>query len=99
MKNERKESVRGMQDRAVSLNAVIEAIDVWDSYAKTIERIKQLPSVQPKTGYWRAVYQGDEIINYRCSKCEFGNTFGRSVYRMNFCPNCGADMREDGDND
>ena len=41
-------------------------------------------------GYWRAVYQGDEIINYRCTKCEFGNTFGKSTHNMNFCPFCGV---------
>lgn len=55
-------------------------------------KVDELNSSQK--GHWRAVYQGDEIINYRCSECEFGNTFGRSVYRMNFCPNCGADMRK-----
>ena len=38
------------EDRAISLNAVLEAIDIWDSYAKTIERIKQLPSVEPQDG-------------------------------------------------
>lgn len=47
-----------------------------------------------QSGKWRPVYQGDEIINYRCSECEFGNTFGKSTYRMNFCPNCGAKMVE-----
>ena len=44
-------------------------------------------------GEWRAIYQGDEIIDYRCNKCDFGSTFGRGKYRFNFCPNCGADMR------
>ena len=32
----------------VSRQAVIEAIDVWDSYAETMERIKNLPSAEPK---------------------------------------------------
>ncbi len=49
---------------------------------------------EPKTGHWRAVYQGDELIDYRCSECEFGSTFGKSTYRMNYCPNCGARMGE-----
>jgi len=62
---------------------------------KAIEILDELPSVQlePKTGHWRAVYQGDEIIDYRCTECEFGNTFGRNTYRMNYCPNCGAKMK------
>ena len=49
---------------------------------------------EPKTGHWRAIYQGEEIIDYRCTKCEFGNTFGKSTYRMNYCPNCGCHMVE-----
>ena len=61
-----------------------------------VEDIEGLPpfTPQPKTGHWRAVYQGDCIINYRCSECEFGNTFGKNTYRMNYCPNCGAKMVE-----
>ena len=47
---------------------------------------------QPKKGEWRPVYQGDEIINYRCSECDFGHSFGKNA--MNFCPNCGANMRK-----
>ena len=50
--------------------------------------------IQLKEGHWRAIYQGDEIINYRCSECDFGNTFGKGTYRMNYCPNCGAKMEE-----
>lgn len=57
--------------------------------------IRKLPSVTQKSGKWISVYQGDEIINYRCSECEFGNTFGKSTYRMNFCPNCGAKMESE----
>ena len=44
-------------------------------------------------GEWRPIYQGDEIIDYRCNKCEFGSTFGRGKYRFNYCPNCGARMK------
>jgi len=47
---------------------------------------------KPKIGYWRPIYQGDEIIDYRCSECEFGYTFGKSTYGMNYCPKCGAKM-------
>lgn len=45
-------------------------------------------------GHWIPVYQGDEIIDYRCSECEFGSTFGKSTIGMNFCSCCGADNRE-----
>ena len=47
-----------------------------------------------KTGHWIPVYQGDEIIDYRCSECEFGNTFGKGTIGMNFCPVCGCRMVE-----
>lgn len=43
-----------------------------------------------KVGYWRPVYQGDEIIDYRCSNCDFGSTFGKGTYGMNYCNNCGS---------
>ena len=45
-----------------------------------------------KVGKWIPVYQGDEIIDYRCSECEYGNTFGKGIYGMNYCPNCGSKM-------
>ena len=63
-------------------------------YVVRMSDIRKLPPVRPnsKTGHWRAVYQGDEIINYRCTECEYGNTFGRNTYRMNYCPNCGIKM-------
>jgi hypothetical protein len=62
---------------------------------EVIEAIEEFPSVTPirPKGHWIAVYQGDEIINYRCSECEFGNTFGKGTIGMNFCSHCGADMR------
>ena len=60
--------------------------------------IIQLPPVrpqEPKTGHWIAVYQGNEIINYRCSKCELGDTNGSTnLYGWNFCRRCGARMVE-----
>lgn len=92
---------------AISRQAVIDTIERWlscDDYneaeryiMKAVRNILyEFPSVnpQPKMGHWRAIYQGEEIIDYRCSECEFGNTFGQSTYRMNFCPNCGAKMVE-----
>ena len=49
--------------------------------------------IRPK-GHWIPIYQGDEIIDYRCSECEFGNTFGKGTFGMNFCPRCGSDNSE-----
>ena len=57
-----------------------------------IDLLKVLPSVTPQTrqGHWIPVFQGDEIIDYRCSCCEFGNTFGKGTVGMNYCPRCGS---------
>ena len=71
----------------------------WDFPTLKISKVKEsldkLPPVNPtKTGHWIPVYQGDEIIDYRCSECEFGNTFGKGTIGMNFCPVCGAWMVE-----
>ena len=93
-------------DDAISRQAYIERFRKWgyseygrriDNEALAIRVAMSLPPVnpQPKTGHWRAIYQGDEIIDYRCSECEFGNTFGKSTYRMNYCPNCGARMESE----
>lgn len=53
------------------------------------------PSVQSKSGEWIPVYQGDEIINYRCSECELGDTNGSiNLYGWGYCRRCGAKMVE-----
>ena len=53
------------------------------------ERIKPSPSVEPrKKGKWLLIDAG--YYDYvKCSQC--GETL---VWGKNFCPNCGADMRE-----
>ena len=58
---------------------------------KAIKALEQ----EPRTGHWRAVYQGDEIINYRCSECELGDTNGSTnLYGWDYCRRCGAKMVE-----
>ena len=52
-------------------------------------------SQNPKTGHWIPIYQGDEIINYRCSECELGDTSGSTnLYGWDYCRRCGARMVE-----
>ena len=68
----------------------VEALDmaIKDMAIKALEQ-------EPKTGHWRAVYQGDEIINYRCSECELGDTNGSTnLYGWDYCRRCGAKMVE-----
>ena len=75
-----------------------------------IDMIKDLPSVQPELnkgkwikherGYWTFVNKDGErdgwIPDYECSEC--GSRGWKYADNMNYCPQCGADMRgeEDG---
>jgi rubrerythrin len=53
--------------------------------------IKALQSAEPKSGKWIDTKGNTESYarEYECSECG-GTMLGES----NFCPNCGADMRE-----
>jgi hypothetical protein len=55
------------------------------------EEINKLDN-RPLISYWEPVYQGDEISNYRCYKCQIANTFGKSPARFHYCYNCGCEM-------
>ena len=66
-----------------------------------------LKEQQPKKGHWQPYKYGDDTW-HQCSACGVADRYieivkreGYPDYRMvskrNFCPNCGADMREDGD--
>ena len=74
------------------------AIYISEALDMALEALEQEPCEdvfkERPIGHWRPVYQGDEIIDYRCSECEFGHTFGKGTFRMNYCPNCGAKMVE-----
>ena len=55
------------------------------------EEIKELDN-DPDISYWKPVYQGDEITNYRCYKCQIADTFGKSPYGLYYCYHCGRKM-------
>jgi len=59
-----------------------------------IDFLKQLPSAQPerKTGRWIDRSGGMASSWNYCSVCG-----GQQIYRYDFCPNCGADMRGEQD--
>ena len=80
-------------DRAISLNAVKNYFPYNKKFHKWLDN---LPSVTTeKTGHWIPIYQGDEIINYRCSECELGDTNGSTnLYGWDYCRRCGAKMIE-----
>lgn len=66
---------------------------LYDLFVEMIER-NNVPSVtpqEPKTGHW--IYTGDYITEGMCKCSECGIEVDPSEVR-NFCPNCGADLRE-----
>ena len=82
-----------------------------DEYVRCLEsaayNIEQLPAsdVRPVVrGKWEEVdrapiFEGmEKHSTYRCSSCrayQFYDVFDDGTARYNFCPNCGADMREE----
>lgn len=68
--------------------------------ASVIKRVDELPTidvVERKKGHWISAAEFEE-----CSVChvkhlkEFQTVYGKAQWiKSNFCPNCGADMREE----
>ena len=66
---------------------MLELVADYDlSMGQVVKGIHELPSVQPsRKGYWKS-----EVEGYYCSKC-----YHRVDEESSFCPDCGADMREE----
>ena len=81
--------------RYIDADALKEWIDEYVSVFKKSDNkdikgyIEHQPTIEPKRGEWIEMYRnGFGSMICMCSKCNF------QVQRSNFCPNCGADMRE-----
>lgn len=91
-------------DDLISRQAAIEAaekesqVDGAYGYMDTksiVDLLNELPSVQPKHGYWieshEHIYIANvvkEWTNWYCSECDAPND-----KPTDYCPNCGTDMR------
>lgn len=86
----------------ISRQAAIEVADaIWavtgdKNVAKVWDQLKDLPSAQPQRmrGRWKRTYLDHEAMGERpsifyCSACNQCIAFP-----TNYCPSCGADMRE-----
>ena len=67
----------------------------WNELVVTKDEIEDMPTIQPKRGKWIKTARWGRV--YYCDQCrnylDFdGVNAGRGS--TNFCPNCGADMRE-----
>lgn len=65
----------------------------------TIQMLEELPSAQTK-GRWSWVQYDSisELGDWYCSECRFmPSAFNLAKKHLNYCPNCGADMRGEED--
>ena len=77
---------------------------VGENYGElSIDALKALPPVtpRPKTGHWIDRFPAKEC---KCSVCDFlicisNGSYIDMVGQMKYCPNCGADMRGEEDED
>ena len=71
----------------------------WIRYKMFERAIEDAPTIKErKKGTWEQIKGRDGYIDFRCSACHkyrFHNGAMRKEYK--FCPNCGADMREEQD--
>ena len=77
--------IKGMSANDVRLDAYVSQ---RNQVNYDICTINSLPAAQPKKGKWKYISDGYVDI-YECDQC--GKT---EDYERNFCPNCGADMRQ-----
>lgn len=84
----------------ISRQAAIDEIRKCRFVVDAIEKIRGLPSAQPKTGKWiklTGMMPPEFHGHHCCSECgRFANMeppFGNREDLSNFCPYCGADMR------
>ena len=65
--------------------------DNWNVYSELHDMIEDLPSAEPvRHGKWIG-YAG--TIGNECSVCGKWIDVLQGTAEMNYCPNCGADMR------
>ena len=94
--------------RYIDADALIESMrgEFFDSVEEwtAIRKIDEAPTIEPKRGEW--IDEADKydasfgIHDYRCSNCNsyadeyIGGHEWYTAGKPNFCPHCGADMRE-----
>ena len=78
----RKEAVNILEN---DLTGFVEGTPIFmDAFWMAVDALKQ----EPKTGHWKRIGKRGEYA-YICSQCNH-----ESIYNGNFCPNCGADMKD-----
>ena len=77
--------------RAIDADALEPDTDYDDGecWAVSMTQIQNAPTIEPerKKGKWTK--------DCACEICGFKPWYERDIHTLSFCPNCGADMRED----
>ena len=89
-----------MKDDAISRQRVLKLLSTMPpeeamTKAMLIQSVKQMDAAQPerKRGKWEITNLGAVGVFDSCSECKRVVKHKAPFY--NYCPNCGADMRED----
>lgn len=56
--------------------------------------VSKQPEIKPEVRHGRWKKKNGEIYCTNCKKSKWSESFELMLRRFNFCPNCGADMRE-----
>ena len=82
---------RGMNDLIEREDAIRAVGEAWGKAYRVIDALKSIPSAERK-GEWIEQHEnGHGFWVGVCSQC------GEEKLVDNYCPNCGADMREEDD--
>lgn len=77
------------EDAIKAIEELPNAYNGWsDAYDKTyiIGTLEEVPKADRPQGEW---IDDDFVGQYRCSECDY-----YAIDEYDYCPNCGADMRE-----
>ena len=81
-----------------------ESLDTREKIFALVDRMPTLPNPCGKPcaferphGEWLPTDEVGSVV--RCSRCSFRTCADVAEEEYNFCPNCGADMREGGDSE
>ena len=64
---------------------------IKDACTDILEKISKMPTIEPERE------KGEWTKDCACEICGFKPWYERDIHTLSFCPNCGADMREEQD--
>lgn len=83
-------------DRLLTVADVIEAV-ISELEGTSLVGFKNAPTIEPEQRKRKGKWIHDNPNTFKCSRCNKYLDISCGNMKMNFCPNCGADMRGDSD--